>query len=547
MNDFLILAPSLCVLAVVRWCLVPTGRLPRYRVRYFRLRVRLRLHPGRGHATVFELWLRWGRFAAFRRSARARRSLSFWRRAAHPRQHSILVGRAQFRHGLRIPLEEHALIMAPPRTRKTALLAAIILRYPGPVVSTTTKADVFTLTSGLRSRLGPVDVFNPQGIGRVPSTFRWNPVEGCESQEVAIRRADGFASAISMGGVEDSSFWTAKASDYMRAYFHAAALAGGDMRLVARWILGGGTEEAEDILHASGAGQWALQLAELRGEAQKTVGTVRMTMSRSLAFMNDPALMQCVLPGPGGGFDIPSFLARSGTLYLMAEARGEEAPVAALFACLANEIHHTAGQIGQASAGQRLDPPLLLALDEIVQVCPIALPVWLADSGGKGVQIIPVAHGEAQLASRWKDHGKQVILDTCGVKLFLPGITDTRTLEMASQLCGQAAYKEHGQDHHSRHDVMTRDMIRQLPAGHGLVIRSGLSPVVARLQVAWKDWRYRLARLQGRSVAVLPRRPVAMAPAELRAGPGRASPFLDPDDEPESGEPGRSDPDLPWS
>ena len=102
-------------------------------------------------------------------------------------------------------------------------------------------------------------------------------------------------------------------------------------------------------------------------------------------------------------------------------------------------------------------------LDEIVQTCPVPLPTWLADSGGKGIQLIPVAHGEAQLRTRWQQDGAQVVLDTCGVKVCLPGISDTATLKMASDLCGQAALRERGQDHHTRHDVMTPDMIRQLP------------------------------------------------------------------------------------
>ena len=106
---------------------------------------------------------------------------------------------------------------------------------------------------------------------------------------------------------------------------------------------------------------------------------------------------------------------------------------------MAGEIHYVAAQIGQASPGGRLDPPLLMALDEIVQTCPVPLPTWLADSGGKGIQLIPVAHGEAQLRTRWGTDGAQVVLDTCGVKVWLPGITDTATLKMASDLCGQAA------------------------------------------------------------------------------------------------------------
>jgi len=51
--------------------------------------------------------------------------------------------------------------MAPPRTYKTAFLADVILRYPGPVLATTTKPDLFKLTSAVRSFPGPVHVFNP--------------------------------------------------------------------------------------------------------------------------------------------------------------------------------------------------------------------------------------------------------------------------------------------------------------------------------------------------------------------------------------------------
>ena len=436
-----LLASSLLVLQVVRWCLLPHSGLPRFRVRYLRLRLFLRLHPGRGHATVFELWLRWGRLACLRRSGRSRRSLPLWQRALSPGEVSVRLGRAQLGHGLRIPLDEHVLLMAPPRTGKTGLLAAIILRYPGPVVSTTTKHDVFQLTSGVRSRRGPVQVFNPQRIGGVASTFRWNPVSGCQDEATAIRRADAFAKAVSLGSIEDASFWSSKASGYLRALFHAAALAGGDMRTVARWALGD-AEPAEDILRASGAGQWALELAELRGEAQRTAQTVRMVLSRALTFLTDPALAECVLPGDEPGFSIAEFLQQNGTLYLIAESEHDDSPVAPLFACLAGEIHHTAALLGQASPGGRLDPPLLMALDEIVQTCPVPLPTWLADSGGKGIQLIPVAHGEAQLRSRWDADGAQVILDTCGVKAWLPGITDTATLRAASDLCGQACFTE---------------------------------------------------------------------------------------------------------
>lgn len=41
---------------------------------------------------------------------------------------------------------------------------------------------------------------------------------------------------------------------------------------------------------------------------------------------------------------------------------------------------------------------------------------------------------------------------------------------------------------------MTPEMIRQLPARYALIVRGGMSPVIARLPMAWKDPAYKRAR-----------------------------------------------------
>jgi type IV secretion system protein VirD4 len=144
-----------------------------------------------------------------------------------------------------------------------------------------------------------------------------------------------------------------------------------------------------------------------------------------------------------------------------------------------------------------------MALDEVTQICPVPVPSWLADSGGKGIQIITVAHGEAQLRRRWGADGARVIMDTSGAKIWLPGISDTTTLDAASALSGTTPMKEtrnvferHREQHdiYTRHPIMTPDMIRQLPARHALIVRGGMSPVIARLPMAWTDPSYKRAR-----------------------------------------------------
>ncbi|HEX5290591.1 MAG TPA: TraM recognition domain-containing protein [Streptosporangiaceae bacterium] len=526
----ILLVVVLIVAVFAAWAFLPARHLPGHRARHLRIRLHLRLHPGKGFAHAFSLHLRWSRFAVLRRSRRIRPALPLRYRFLDPGEHSVFLGRAHYRHGLRVPLEEHLLVMAPPRTFKTAFLADVIMEYPGPVIATSTKPDVYALTSAVRAQSGPVQVFNPQHIGGVPSTFCWSPVDGCQDPATAIRRADAFAFAVSQKGVEDGTFWSAKASDYLRGYFCAAALAGYDLRAVAAWVSGADPHIPERILTAAGARQWALTLAELRSEAHKTAATVRMVMSRALAFMADPDLAASVLPAPGTGFSIPAYLHDVGTLYMIAEAVSEDAPVAPLFAAMASEIHWIAAQIGQASPSGRLDPALLMGLDEVTQICPVPLPSWLSDSGGKGIQVIAVVHGEAQLAGRWGEHGRQVVLDTSSVKVFLPGITDVSTLQAASTLCGQASWKVRGQDHATRHDVATPDMIRQLPAGFALVIRGGCAPVIARLPRAWRNRAYRRARRQ---------QPAPAEPARARA------PFI-PDPVPAGLIPGDGA-GLPWS
>ena len=109
------------------------------------------------------------------------------------------------------------------------------------------------------------------------------------------------------------------------------------------------------------------------------------------------------------------------------------------------------------------------------------------------------------------------MLDTSSVKVFLPGITDVTTLQAASTLCGQASWKVRGQDHATRHDVATPDMIRQLPAGFALVIRGGCAPVIARLPRAWRNPAYRRARRLGQA---------PWDAAELPAGEGKPEPGL---------------------
>jgi hypothetical protein len=498
------LAATLLGALLASWVLFPQKKLPRNRARDMRLRARLRLHPGRGHATAFELHLRWGRAAAARRARRSRPSLSKPQRLRYPSLTSVLVARAQYNQACRVPVEEHVIYIAPPRSGKTGALSDVIVHHPGAVVATTTRGDLHALTARIRAARGPVHVFNPQRLADVPSTMRWDMLAGCQDPATAIRRAAPLAAIGAYKG-EGEDFWASATALWLQTLLHVAALRGGTMDLVHYWAL---QRTPRDFFAAmSGAGgeaeRWGgLIRDQMISSASRTTDTIRYMIAGNLGFMTDPVLRKAVTPGPGT-FSPADFVRDGGTLYLTAESRDERpSPVAGLFAALVIEIYHQATLAAAPMPGGRLDPPMLWALDEITQTCPLPLPSLLADAGGRGIQIMPVVHGIAQLRSRWGADGARTILDACGTKVFLPGSSDPETLEMASRLSGSFAARERGAEFDTRHPVMTEDMIRQLPArrdgtGYALILRNGLSPVIGRPPVIWRD---RSARHMARQV-----------------------------------------------
>jgi type IV secretory pathway TraG/TraD family ATPase VirD4 len=170
--------------------------------------------------------------------------------------------------------------------------------------------------------------------------------------------------------------------------------------------------------------------------------------------------------------------------------------------------------VAARASGARLDPPLLLCLDEVTQICPVPVPAWAADAGGQGVQLCLGFHGLAQLKSRWGVHGAQTVLDTCGCKIVTPGVSDDELLRQLSSLCGQVCYRERGKDkRRTWQDVMTVAMLRQLPAQFMVIIRGACPPVVAKLARGWRHREYRRLVRTGRAAALVPG-PLPLAPPQ---------------------------------
>ena len=92
----------------------------------------------------------------------------------------------------------------------------------------------------------------------------------------------------------------------------------------------------------------------------------------------------------------------------------------------------------------RLRPPLLLALDEAVNVAPIPrLDQLLSTGGGSGLQTIVVLQSMAAARNAWGKEMGDALLDFNNAKLVLGGLSDAQDLQDLSVAARSARRSHH--------------------------------------------------------------------------------------------------------
>ena len=159
-----------------------------------------------------------------------------------------------------------------------------------------------------------------------------------------------------------------------------------------------------------------------------------------------------------------------------------------LFRALTMWIAYEAGLAGSRSPYKRLEPPLLMSMDEVAVTNPIDLVSMLSDSSGRGILIEPVCHSLAQLKRRYGEHQADDIWGLCGTKVLLGAISDDVTLDRASKLCGKVPGD--GKDQL----VLPPELLRQLPDWRAVIIRMNLAPACVKIRPAWHRFMFRIGR-----------------------------------------------------
>lgn len=412
-----------------------------------------------------------------------------------------LLGRSRG-HEVWASVEDSVLVLGPPRSGKGLhVVINAILDAPGAVITTATRPDNIAATLTARRARGPVAVFDPQRLAEgLPSGLRWSPVRGCEDPLTAMIRATGLASAtgLSTGGVESGGFWEGKTRTALQALLHAAALDNRSPRELFGWTLSpSAAADAVAILSSSpmAAPGWADSLESMIHADPRTRDSIWMGVSLALSCLADPRVLESVTPPEGEHFDPADFLTNNGTLYLLATGAGAGASWS-LVAAFIEDLIETARHLAAASPGARLDPPLLLALDEIGNLSPLpSLPVLMAEGGGTGITTMPVLQSLSQARDKWGDHAAGAIWDASIVKLILGGTSSAKDLQDLSALIGERDEKtdtvsvgDYGsrslQRSVRRVPVMPPEAIRMLPFGTALLLLRSAPPLVITLR-AW--------------------------------------------------------------
>lgn len=247
--------------------------------------------------------------------------------------------------------------------------------------------------------------------------------------------------------------------------------------------------------HPGAAIGWADELAAQSSADHRQRDSVWAGVRRAFDALADPRVLDACSPPPGQGFDAASFLDANGTLYLVGST-GAQLSVAPLIAALIEDVVESGRRRAASSQQGRLDPPLVLLLDEAANIAPIpSLPSLLADGGGSGITTVAVLQSLAQARGRWGESNAEAMWDAATIKVVLGGLAHAEDLQRISRLAGDVdeltETRTRGPGGTSvaqsvrRLPALPIEKIRGLPVGRAIILARRARPVEARLAPYW--------------------------------------------------------------
>ena len=391
--------------------------------------------------------------------------------------------------------------MAPRSGKSTALAIPAVLSAPGAVIATSNKADVWAATAAIRADQTQQRVwtFDPQRIAWEPQTWWWDPLADLSSVEEAERLASHFVLTVADDRSKD--IWGPAAQELLAALMLASRSCGGTMHDVYDWLNDEANPVPVQTLKGAGFRGIAASLAGTQGSPAETRGSVYFTARVAAKCLRNPDITAWITPpvdpivtGPDGTavrverFRPAELPTSRQTLYLLSKDGGGSA--APLVAALTDRVMRAA-TLAAERAGGRLDPPMVVVLDEAANICRIAdLPQLYSHLGSRGVIPLTILQSHAQGVGVWGETGMRALLGAATVKLVGSGIDDASFAEDLSRLIGDhdvttvSISSGDGRNSRSRsvrqQRILPAAAIRALPKGQALVWLTGSKVAMVR-------------------------------------------------------------------
>ena len=380
--------------------------------------------------------------------------------------------------------------MAPRSGKSTALAIPAVLSAPGAAIATSNKADVWAATAVIRANETSQRVwtFDPQHIAWAPRTWWWDPLSDLTSVEEAERFAGHFV--LTVDDERSKDIWGPAAQELLAALLLAARGCGGTMHDVYDWLNDEANPTPVEVLRDAGYRGIAASLAGTQGSPPETRGSVYFTARVAAKCLRNPEITAWITPPVEQYPSVPSaieqfrpaeFPTSRQTLYLLSKDGGGSA--APLVAALTDRVMRAA-TLAAERAGGRLDPPMVVVLDEAANICRIAdLPQLYSHLGSRGVIPLTILQSHAQGVSVWGETGMRALLGAATVKVVGSGIDDAGFAEDLSRLIGDhdvttvSLSTGDGRMSRSRsvrqQRILPAASIRALPKGQALVWLTG--------------------------------------------------------------------------
>ncbi len=433
---------------------------------------------------------------------------------ALPLGHSVRTGQPLYMN-LRQSL---GLVAQPGGGKTTSLMGVFPIDWPGPcVVTMTQRPDALAMSLCQPDFERPRLVLDPEAlVPNCPYPMRFNLLAGCSQIEEARLRARAIVEAgvnkRQMGG--NIEFFIGEASTVLAGWMHAAELDGGGLEAVYRWSRTWGDLAPVTILRATGGesedlGATLKAIYDVRGPQQSgTAGELR----NALACLENPSVRAAFGAGGGEQLDAAAFIREGARLYVLGSGDVQRS-IGPLVAVALGEVVKAAKRQAAQQRSLRLDPPLLLALDELTNIAPLAeLPSIVSAGGGSGIVTAWAAQGLSQLEERWGQAGREAIWQATTCKLWFGGSSEFEAMRGLSEMAGMVDEEVFTEDRPSiwamRRDEQRHRLsrsLRQVPAvsverlrtlqrGRAMLFAQATPVVEVRLDPWWqrRDVRQRI-------------------------------------------------------